>query len=70
MGKVMSKWKKRHLVAELKLKMFNMQKTTFLIPIPPPGGAFELLFHFSYLWNIAQTSIIQIFDMLSINKFH
>ncbi len=34
------------------------------------GGVFELLFHFPYRWNIAQKSIIQIFDMLSINKFH
>ncbi len=34
------------------------------------GGAFKLLLHFSYLWNIAQKSIIQIFDTLNINKFH
>ncbi len=42
------------LVAELKLKMLNMQKVTFSISPPPPGGAFELLLHFSYLWNFVQ----------------
>ncbi len=69
-GKGEVKVKKCHLVAELKLKMLNMQKVTFSISPLPPGGAFELLLHFSYLWNIAQKSIIQIFDTLSINKFH
>ncbi len=61
---------KCNLVAELKSKMLNMQKVTFSISTPPPGGTFELLLHLSYLWDIAQKSIIQIFDMLSINKFH
>ncbi len=51
---------KCHLVAELKLKTLNMQKVTFSISTPPPGSAFKLLLHFSYLWNIAQKSIIQI----------
>ncbi len=48
----------------------NMQKVTFSISTLPPGCTFELLVYFSYLWNIAQKSIIQIFDTLSINKFH
>ena len=73
-GKSEVKIKKRHLVTELKLKMVNMQKVTYSISIPPPGGAFELLVHFSFLWNIAKKSqlesIIQIFDILSINKYH
>ena len=69
-GKSEVKVEKCHLVAELKLKMLNMQKVTFSISTPPPGGAFELLLHFSYLWNIVQKSIIQIFYTLSINKFH
>ena len=64
------KVEKCHLVAELKLKMLNMQKVTFSISTPPPGSTFELLVHFSYLWIIAQKSIIQIFYMLSVNKFH
>ncbi len=64
------KVEKRHLVAELKLKMLNMQKVTFSISTLPPGGTFELLLHFLHLWNIAQKRIIQIFDTLSINKFH
>ncbi len=47
-------------------EMSIMQKVTFSISTRPPCGAFELLHHFSYLWNkIAQKSIIQIFDMLS-----
>ncbi len=50
--------------------MLNMQKVTFSISPPLPGGAFEVLLHFSYLWNIAQKSIMQIFYTLSINKFH
>ncbi len=61
---------KYHLVAELKLNMLNMHKVTFSILTPPTAGAFELLLHFSYLWNIAQKCIIQIFDTLSINNFH
>ncbi len=69
-GKSEVKVEQRHLMEELKLKMLNMQKVTFSISTPPPGGTFELLLHFSYLWNIAQKSIIQIFDTLSINKFH
>ncbi len=69
-GKSEVKMEKCHLVAELKLKMLNMQKVTFSISTPPPGGAFELLLHFSYLRNIAPKSIIQIFDTLSIKKFH
>ncbi len=36
------KVEKRHLVAELKLKMLNKQRVTFSISTPPPGGAFEL----------------------------
>ncbi len=68
-GKSEVKVEKHHLLAELKLKMLNMQKVTFSILTPPPGGAFELLLHFSYLWNIAQKIVIQIFDMFSINKF-
>ena len=68
-GKSEVKVEKRHLVAELKFKMLIMQKVTFSISAPPPGDTFELLLHFSYLWNIAQKSIIQIFDTLSINKF-
>ena len=39
-GKSEVKVEKCHLVAELKLKMLNMQKVTFLISTPPPGGAF------------------------------
>ncbi len=62
------KVEKCHLVEELKLKLLNMQKVTFSISTPPPGGAFELLLHFSYLWNIAEKSIIHIFDTLSIIK--
>ena len=69
-GKSEVKVEKCHLVAELKLKMLNMQKVTFSILTPPPGGTFELILHFSYLWNIAQKSIIQILDTLSINNFH
>ncbi len=69
-GKKEVKVEKRYLVAELKLKMLDMQKVTFSISTLPSGGAFELLLHFSYLWNIAEKSIIQIFDTLSINKFH
>ena len=69
-GKSEVKMEKCHLVAELKLKMLNVQKVTFSISTPPPGGTFELLLHFSHLWNIAQKSIIQIFDTFSINKFH
>ena len=69
-GKREVKVGKCNLVAELKLKVLNVQKVTFSISTPLSGGAFELLLHFSYLWNIAQKSIIQIFDMLSINKFH
>ncbi len=57
------KVEKRPLVTQLKLKM------SFSITTPPTGGTFELLLHFSYLWNIAQKSIIQIFDMLSIEYF-
>ncbi len=53
-GKSEIKVEKRYLVAELKLKMLNMQKVTFSISTLPPGGAFELLLHISYLWNIAQ----------------
>ncbi len=55
--------------AELKLKMLNVQKVTFSNSTPPPGGAFEVLLHFSYLWNIAKKGIIQILDTLSISKF-
>ncbi len=69
-GKSEVKVERCHIVVELKLKMLNMQKVTFSILTPPPGGIFELLLHFSYPWNIAQKSIIQISDMLSINKFH
>ena len=69
-GKSEVKVEKCHLVVELKLKVLNMQKVTFSISTPPPGGACKLLLHFSYLWNIAQKSIIQIFDTSSINKFH
>ncbi len=69
-GKSEVNMEKCHLVAELKLKMLNMQKVTFSISTSPPGGAFKLSLHFSYLWNIAQKSIIQIFDTLNINKFH
>ncbi len=46
MGKVKSKWKNA--------TWLNVQKVTFSISTPPPGGAFELLLHFSYVWNIAQ----------------
>ncbi len=60
-GKSEVKVEKRHLVAELKLKMLNVQKVIFSISTPPSDGAFELLLHFSHLWNIAQKSIIQIF---------
>ena len=63
------KVEKRHLMGKLKLKMLNMQNVTFSISTPPPGATFELLLHFFYLWNIAQKSIIKIFDTLSINKF-
>ncbi len=64
-------WPRVHTsVAELKLKTSNMQKVTFSISTPPPGGAFELLLHFFYPCNISQKSIIQIFYTLSINKFH
>ena len=55
-------------VADLKLKMLNMRKVTFSFSTLPPGGAFELLLHFPYLWYIAQKSIIQIFYTLSINN--
>ena len=64
------KVEKCHLMAELKLKMLNTQKVPFSFSTPPPGGTFEVSLHFSYLWYIAQKSIIQIFDTLSINKFH
>ena len=64
------KVEKRHLLEELKLKMFDVQKATFFISTPPPRGAFEILLHFTYLWNMAQKSITQIFNTLSINKFH
>ena len=47
------KVEKRHLVAELKLKMLNMQKVTFSISTLPPGGAFKLLLHIFYLWIMA-----------------
>ncbi len=57
---------KCHMVAELKLKMLNMQKVTFSISAPSPGGAFKPLLHFPGLWNIAKKSIIQIFDTSSI----
>ncbi len=44
-----------------------MQKVIFSFSTPTPGGTFELLLHFSYLRNIAQKSIIQIFyDKLQI----
>ena len=69
-GKNEVKVKKCHLVAKLKLKMLNMQKVTFSISTPPPGGTFKLLLHFPYLWNIAKKSIIRIFDVLSIKKLH
>ena len=69
-GKSKVEMKKCPLVAELKLKITNIQKVTFSISTPPPGGTFELLLHFSNLWNIAQKSIIQIFDTSSINKFY
>ncbi len=69
-GKSEVEVEKRHLVVELKLKMLNRKKVTFSISTPPPGGAFELLVHFSHLWASAPKSIIQIFDTLSINKFH
>ncbi len=69
-GKSEVKVDKCHLVAELKLKMLNMQKMTFSMSTPPPGDTFELLLHLSHLWNNAQKSFIQIFDMSSINKFH
>ena len=61
---------KRHLVAELKLKMLNMRKVTFSISTLPAGGTYELLLDFSCLWKIALKRIIQIFDTLSSNKFH
>ncbi len=48
-GKSEVKVEKCHLVAELKLKIPNMQNVTFSISTPPPGGAFELLLHISYL---------------------
>ena len=44
---------KRQLVLELILKVLNTQKVTFSISTTPPGGAFELLLHFSHLRNIA-----------------
>ncbi len=59
-GKSEVKLEKCYLVEELKLKMLNSQKVTFSISTPPPGAAFELLLHFSHLWNIVQKSIIQI----------
>ena len=65
-GKSEVKVENCHLVTELKLKMLNVQQATFSISTQPPGGAFELLLHFFYLWNIAQKSIIQ----KSIIKFH
>ncbi len=64
------KVEKCHLVAELKLKMLNLQKVTFLISALPLGDTFQLWTHFSHLWSLGQKSIIQIFDMLRINKFH
>ncbi len=54
----------------VKLKVLNVQILAFSISTPPPGGTFELLLHFFHLWNIAQKSIIQIFDTSSINKIH
>ncbi len=42
--------KKHHLVVELTLIMLNMLKVTFSISTPPPGGAVELLLHFS-IWE-------------------
>ena len=69
-GKSEVKVEKHHLVAELKLKMLNLQKVTFSISTLPPGDTFEFWTHFSHLWTIGQKSIIQIFDMLYINKFY
>ncbi len=37
------------------------EKVSFSISTLPPGDAFELWLHFSYLWTIGQKSIIQIF---------
>ena len=59
------KVEKRQFVAKLKLKMLNMQKVTFSTSTPPPGGAFELLLHFSYIWNIV--SLFSINNSLNVS---
>ncbi len=61
---------KCHQMAELKLKMLNLQKVTFSISALQPGDTFELWIHFSNLWTNGKKRVIQIFDMLCINKFH
>ncbi len=40
-GKSEVKVEKYHLLAELRLKMLNMQKVTFSISTTPPGGTFN-----------------------------
>ncbi len=58
-----------HLVEELKLKMLNMQKVTFYISTLPPGGASEILLHFSYLQNIAQKESFRFFIRWVLTNF-
>ena len=60
------KWSQSHLLAELKLKILNMQRVTFSISTPSPSGAFGILLHFPYLWNIAQKVSFRFFYMLGI----
>ncbi len=59
---------KRHLVAELKLKMSPFGYLTFSISALPLGGIFPLLLHISHLWTVGQKSIIQIFDTSWLDK--
>ncbi len=46
-----------------------MHQVTFLISARPPGCAFQLWLHFSYLWTGCQKNAPRIFDMSCINKF-
>ncbi len=56
------KVQKRHLVAELNLKMSLFAYLTFSISALPPGGVFPLWRHFFLLLTLGKKSVIQIFD--------
>ncbi len=53
-GKTEAKAEKCRLVAELKLKMVNLQEVTFSISTLLPGDTFELLTHISHLWTLGK----------------